>query len=178
MALIKCPDCGKAISEMAQACINCGCPVNYKPSFSAGQTVFVLSVDGCYYPAIIDEVDGKNIKITLFNGNTVDGEAEWMMSIDEAFKNLDFITNEKNPEISLIGEIVSSQPLILSYYDGGHEQVELEQLIGIDFKKSKKNNSDAQEKPASGCSMAIAGIIITVLLYFLWSWLASRWGLS
>ena len=28
MALIKCPECGKEISDKAAACINCGCPVS------------------------------------------------------------------------------------------------------------------------------------------------------
>lgn len=28
MALIKCPDCGKEISDKAVVCINCGCPIN------------------------------------------------------------------------------------------------------------------------------------------------------
>ena len=28
MALIKCPECGKQISDRAAACPNCGCPVN------------------------------------------------------------------------------------------------------------------------------------------------------
>lgn len=27
MALIKCPECGKEISDKAQSCINCGCPI-------------------------------------------------------------------------------------------------------------------------------------------------------
>ena len=27
MALIKCPECGKEISDRAQACIHCGCPL-------------------------------------------------------------------------------------------------------------------------------------------------------
>lgn len=27
MALIKCPECGKEISDKAKVCINCGCPL-------------------------------------------------------------------------------------------------------------------------------------------------------
>ena len=27
MALIKCPECGKEVSDKAQTCINCGCPI-------------------------------------------------------------------------------------------------------------------------------------------------------
>ncbi len=29
MALITCPDCGKTISDKAEFCVNCGCPMNY-----------------------------------------------------------------------------------------------------------------------------------------------------
>ena len=28
MALIKCPECGKEISDKATACVNCGCPLS------------------------------------------------------------------------------------------------------------------------------------------------------
>ncbi len=28
MALIKCPECGREVSDKAQACIHCGCPLN------------------------------------------------------------------------------------------------------------------------------------------------------
>lgn len=31
MALIKCPECGKEISDKASACPNCGCPIFQEP---------------------------------------------------------------------------------------------------------------------------------------------------
>lgn len=33
MAIIKCPDCGKEISDRAEACPNCGCPIAAKPVY-------------------------------------------------------------------------------------------------------------------------------------------------
>jgi DNA-directed RNA polymerase subunit RPC12/RpoP len=33
MALIKCSDCGKEISDLAKTCIGCGRPINIKPDF-------------------------------------------------------------------------------------------------------------------------------------------------
>lgn len=30
MAIIKCPECGREVSSKAQACIHCGCPIEYK----------------------------------------------------------------------------------------------------------------------------------------------------
>lgn len=34
MALIKCPECGKEVSDKAQTCIHCGCPLG-KPNYTA-----------------------------------------------------------------------------------------------------------------------------------------------
>ncbi|SEM59376.1 hypothetical protein SAMN04487770_15021 [Butyrivibrio sp. ob235] len=31
MALIKCPECGKEISDQAECCPSCGCPINEEP---------------------------------------------------------------------------------------------------------------------------------------------------
>lgn len=33
MALIKCPECGKEISDKAAVCINCGCPISETPKY-------------------------------------------------------------------------------------------------------------------------------------------------
>ena len=32
MALIKCPECGKQISDRAASCPNCGCPIGNAPT--------------------------------------------------------------------------------------------------------------------------------------------------
>jgi hypothetical protein len=42
MALIKCPECGKEISDKAAACPNCGCPIGSQPT---GIKVRALSDD-------------------------------------------------------------------------------------------------------------------------------------
>lgn len=34
MALIKCPECGKEVSDKAQSCVNCGCPIGSSASVS------------------------------------------------------------------------------------------------------------------------------------------------
>ena len=40
MALIKCPECGKEVSDKAQSCINCGCPLaGINPSGSVSVAV-------------------------------------------------------------------------------------------------------------------------------------------
>lgn len=62
MALIKCPECGKEVSDKAKACGNCGCPIEDSlpsgdvkikisslpavPLFSAKQKASIASADG------------------------------------------------------------------------------------------------------------------------------------
>lgn len=43
MALIKCPECGKEISDKAEKCIHCGCPI--KKQTIQGKAIFQTSND-------------------------------------------------------------------------------------------------------------------------------------
>lgn len=49
MALLKCPDCGHDVSDKAQSCPNCGCPVITSPASentgTTSQNVVVTGVD-------------------------------------------------------------------------------------------------------------------------------------
>ena len=36
MAMIKCAECGKEFSDRADACPNCGCPIEYQAEKSIG----------------------------------------------------------------------------------------------------------------------------------------------
>lgn len=38
MALINCPECGKEISDAAIMCVQCGCPINYRPLQNIGHS--------------------------------------------------------------------------------------------------------------------------------------------
>lgn len=40
MALIRCPECGNEISDKAEKCIHCGCPI--KLQINQGKAVFKL----------------------------------------------------------------------------------------------------------------------------------------
>lgn len=51
MALIKCPECGKEISDKASACIHCGCPIEQK---------------------IYEIIDGKQADITFLLDNHIE----------------------------------------------------------------------------------------------------------
>lgn len=44
MALIKCPECGKEVSDKASACPNCGCPISSGGSVSSTPTTAQIRV--------------------------------------------------------------------------------------------------------------------------------------
>lgn len=80
MALIKCPECGKEISDRAGACPNCGCPINNgvetNPTTVQIRVVCkttLMTVDGQSTDhgkiVTINNVKGsKRIRITAFGG--------------------------------------------------------------------------------------------------------------
>lgn len=45
MALIKCPECGKEISDLAEKCPHCGCPINQSTQLNYGQPIAVQQVN-------------------------------------------------------------------------------------------------------------------------------------
>ena len=49
MALIKCEECGKDISDKATQCINCGVPINSKPTMIEEKTKFCESCGSKVY---------------------------------------------------------------------------------------------------------------------------------
>src|SRR5690554_6147029 len=58
MALIKCPECGKEVSDKSRECIYCGCPLsNALESKKATQQVEIASLD----------IKGKNLKKTVIS---------------------------------------------------------------------------------------------------------------
>lgn len=62
MALINCPECGKEVSDKAEACIHCGAPLKEKPLEPV--MVNVPSLDGFQRKFVIEyngrEVTGKS----------------------------------------------------------------------------------------------------------------------
>lgn len=46
MALIKCPECGKEVSDKASCCVHCGCPINKDDSIPATSSI---KSEGFYY---------------------------------------------------------------------------------------------------------------------------------
>lgn len=77
MALIKCPECGKEVSDKAQNCINCGCPIaGLNP---AGPVSVAVNGSGMVKMYIFDMKTGKELWCGR-NGDvarfTVEGETE------------------------------------------------------------------------------------------------------
>lgn len=58
MALIKCPDCGKEISNKSRACIYCGCPIESAP----------MQTDNVSYKIKIISISDEKVFVqTMFN---------------------------------------------------------------------------------------------------------------
>lgn len=58
MALIKCPECGKEISDRAEACPKCGCPIEpktYCPECNKGIEKDAKECPHCGYPLVEEE---------------------------------------------------------------------------------------------------------------------------
>lgn len=89
MALINCPECGKEVSDKAQTCINCGCPLaGINP---AGSVAVAVNGPGMVQMYIFNMENGQ----ILWNGRN--GEI--------ARFNV-----EKETEISIIGSMEKRHP--------------------------------------------------------------------
>lgn len=89
MALIKCPECGKDVSDKAQSCINCGCPLAaVNPS---GDVTVAVNGPGMVKMYIFDLETGKEL---------------WCGRNGEVAR----FTVEKETEISVIGSMEKNHP--------------------------------------------------------------------
>lgn len=53
MALIKCPECGKEISDKAKKCIHCGCPIATEQSRARKRTIAIILIIAISIAAVI-----------------------------------------------------------------------------------------------------------------------------
>ena len=97
---------------------------------SSGQTVFARWKDGYYYPAIVDEVLGSEIKVSYLDGYTGQVSREHVVELQEAFQTMKFQGNWKNGGLFFKGTLSSQLPMIMNYDDGDVEQIALVQLRG------------------------------------------------
>lgn len=89
MALIKCPECGKDVSDKAQSCINCGCPL---AGINPAGTVSVA-------------VNGPGM-VQMYIFNMENGQVLWNGRNGEIAK----FNVEKETEISVIGSLEKKHP--------------------------------------------------------------------
>lgn len=61
MAMIKCPECGKDISDKAAACPNCGCPISGATSDSAKLTFSMASQRFLVSATVSVSLDGEDV---------------------------------------------------------------------------------------------------------------------
>lgn len=71
MALIKCPECGKEVSDKAEKCIHCGCPLDVKETEKSDVTVESDDVINADKDKIIKKKKQWNKKIILISGSIV-----------------------------------------------------------------------------------------------------------
>ena len=70
MALIKCPECEKEISDKAAACIHCGCPTNIATNIPAITGYYIVSTTGseimlkCPKCSSLHYIPKKDVSIT------------------------------------------------------------------------------------------------------------------
>lgn len=89
MALIKCPECGKEVSDKAHSCINCGCPVaGINPAGSVS-----VAVNG---PGMVQ----------MYIFNMENGQILWSGRNGEIAR----FNVEKETEISVIGSMEKRHP--------------------------------------------------------------------
>lgn len=74
MALIKCPECGKKISDKATACIHCGCPIEHTPvennNVSSGETLVGEHPSTVTYnPEEKNESTSPTVQIKFYQSN-------------------------------------------------------------------------------------------------------------
>lgn len=89
MALIKCPECGKEVSDKAKVCINCGCPIQ---ELNPAGTVSIL-------------IGGTAI-VKMYVINLKTGEELWCGRCGQVAK---FDVNEET-EIAVIGSLERRHP--------------------------------------------------------------------
>ena len=70
MALIKCPECGKEISDKAAACIHCGCPL--EPKANNSQPTVLANNENFASTKTYEEInpeDGHKSKLKFYQSN-------------------------------------------------------------------------------------------------------------
>ena len=83
MALIKCPECGKEISDKAPACIHCGYPLNNQ------------SLRDKKIPSITIEIFGQTYDVSdIYNRSEY--QLNTLMKDDNKFKGIAFLRREYN----------------------------------------------------------------------------------
>jgi len=107
MALIKCPECGKSVSDKAAACVHCGFPIASNNCYECGYNITNTTVD-CPNCGAPPETIEKN-DITVINGVPVDLNELYLSTEKNVFRfltSLSEITGQRLLENS--GQIIDA----------------------------------------------------------------------
>ena len=130
MALIKCPDCGKKVSDRANQCIHCGCPLDElieneeseelatmhiirKSKFTGSAITSIVYIDG---EEIISLNSGESCELTINPGvhqfSIRKGDRNsWMTSISDATMQFDV-----KPGSEVVLEFEPKTKMFLGFY--------------------------------------------------------------
>jgi len=99
-------------------------------TYSPGQTVFVYRNDRYYYPAIINDVFDKRIRVTFLKGGSAKVSKKHIIELDEALKTMRFERTWDSKYFKVYSNVViaNCKPLTVSYGSVFSEDVELRHL--------------------------------------------------
>ena len=166
MAIIKCPECEKEISDKAIACIHCGCPLNFSEHGKSDNYDIILNSDANKYQVIkilmelksISLVDAKNIVDNtlqiIFRSVTLNESANIINKLKSVSAD---ITIEMENKTNNIGNIASSAIV--------KETVNSELNVKNESVSTQTNTSNIVDKKKNmGCGITIAIIIVIILI--------------
>jgi len=98
------------------------------PSIQIHQLCFAPWPDGYYYPAVIEDVLIDHVRIAFLDCDKRTLRAEQVIGLQDAFDNMAFEGNWQDGWRYYEGILTSRQPLVMTYYDGDVEHINLYQL--------------------------------------------------
>ena len=142
MALIKCPECGKEISDQAKNCVNCGCPINVKANKNTNKNgiifigVFILVALFLIFITINNNREDKNIENTNISDSisetTNNSESETLSYTKSEIKKLITETNSNiAPYLEVLGaDITNGNPDVSDDFINNLDSVKIMGYVG------------------------------------------------
>lgn len=136
---LRCPNCDAAIKHETRAavavCQFCDSEFIRENAEAAAptaeeQTIFARWDDGYYYPAVIAENLGSQMRVAFLDGDVSMVEKGNILELEEGLNILQMQGNWQYGGLFYKGVISGRRPMIMNYNDGYTEVIELKQLRG------------------------------------------------